>query len=199
GSSAGEKSKGRRHVETRWRSLDKDEPNAVTIETLEALVRKQPATLEDFDDLSSVPSKPKRSTVTLTAGRQPAALAAIGRLLVAGSNYNGHMAYGDAIVKPYMALRRGFRGEPGPELELNRLTPAALAADLNEFADFVRVKKAKGGSKQTVRLDCPPTLAAVFMERPEKWSEIGLPYIDRITETPILRDGELLARPGYSA
>lgn len=196
-SRGGERYKGRDHIEARWRSCTANKPGGITIATLEALVRELPAEASDFDDLSHIPSRPKRRRITLTTGKQAEVLQAIGTTLAAGANFYGHMVYGDSIVKPYMVTRRGFRGESVQSLELNHLTPGALAADLNEMAEFVRVKNAKGGSKQTLRVDCPPSLAAVFLERPEKWGEVGLPHIDRITETPILQNGELLSRPGY--
>lgn len=198
-SRGGDQYKGREHIETRWRSCTANKPGGVTVATLEAMVRELPASLEDFEDLTHIPSRPKRRSITLTTGKQEEALRLIGDALASGADFYKHMVFGGSIMKPYMVTRRGFRGESVQSLELNHLTPAALAADLNEMAEFKRVKVAKGGSKQTVRVDCPTSLAVVFLDRPEKWGAAGLPHIDRITETPILKGGELLSRPGYCA
>lgn len=203
-SAGGEKYKGRGHVETRWRSAGSNKDTVVTVAWLDAYVsRNSVACPEEFDDLSymqpMVAAKPPRRTIKLRAGGQPAALTAIGETLSAAARYLELMVYGGAINKAYMVPRKGFRGEPVKSLELNRVTSAALAAYLNDVADFVRVKKAKGDSTQIGKQDCPPPLVQVFMEQPERWQEAQLPFVERIAETPILVGNRVYSEPGYCA
>lgn len=191
---------GRAAIEQKWASFSTSKDAVATIEYLRARARRVPAAVDEFEDLTSEspqPEKPAKRTIKLRTGAQPAALTAIGETLAAGAPYLGLMIFSGAIAKAYLVPRKGFRGEVVQSLELNRLTPLALAADLNELADFVRVKPAKAGSFQTVRQDCPPDLARVFMDRPERWLDAGLPFVDRICETPIVLDSRIYSAAGF--
>lgn len=157
---------------------------------------------EDFTDLTgAIEKKPpaERREIVLKVGDQPAALQAIGEALSAGAYERELMVFSGSLMTVYIVPRRGFRGEVVESLELNKLTPPALAAHLNELCRFVRKKKSKGGAWQIVKQDCPPSLAAVFLELPERWRTFELPFVDRISETPLIIDGEIYAEPGFCA
>lgn len=142
---------------------------------------------------------PAEPLVELRTGQLPEALRQVRALLAEQAEDLALMVFGRAIVRPFVVERRGFRGESVECLELNRVSVRALAAYLDSVSQFAKWCKPRKGDDgpQLVTCDCPVSLAQLFVETPEGWGR--MPRITRICETPLLRDGKLIAERGYHA
>jgi putative DNA primase/helicase len=145
-----------------------------------------------------LPSDP--SVVELCAGQLPQALGQVREILARCAEADLElMVFGRSIVRPFIVERRGFGGEIVEALELNRVSVRALSSYLDSVAQFMRWSKPRKdtGKPQKIVCDCPPSLAQLFLETPEGWSR--MPRVNRICETPLLRDGRLITKRGYNA
>lgn len=140
-----------------------------------------------------------QNTVELRAGESPQTLKQIREILAERAEDLSLMVFGRALVRPFVVQQRGFRGETVESLEVSRVSIRALAADLESVAQFARWSKPRreGGTSRLTVCDCPTALAQLFLETPEGWGR--MPRVNRICETPLLRDGRLIAQRGYSA
>jgi len=137
--------------------------------------------------------------IELQAGQLPATLRRVREVLAASAEEKlALMVFGRAIVRPFIVEHRGFCGELVESLELSRVSVRALAAYLDSVAQFARWSKPrKDGSPKLIICDCPIAVAQLFLETPEGWG--SMPRVNRICETPLLRDGQLIAKRGYNA
>jgi putative DNA primase/helicase len=144
--------------------------------------------------------KPAGPLIELHAGQIPQALKQVREILAdCAEDDLALMVFGRSLVRPFVVEHRGFRGETVESLELSRVSVRALAAYLDSVSQFARWSKPRKetGKPQLIICDCPTSLAQLFLETPEGWGR--MPRVNRICETPLLRDGQLIAKRGYNA
>ncbi len=112
------------------------------------------------------PPEPARGfTIELKAGESTRALTQLTAAIPAIADQDSLMVYAQQLVHPYTGSQPGFGGEPVEVLELNTLTPLALASYINARVAFVGWRAVKGGKLRQVAEECPLSLVRTFMER----------------------------------
>ena len=78
-----------------------------------------------------------------------------------------------------------------------RLVPVKVPHMRERFTRFVDFQRYNGRQRMWVSIDCPPDVAAAYLERTGDWN---LPVLSGIANAPMLRpDGSILDEPGYDA
>jgi hypothetical protein len=134
----------------------------------------------------------QKPIIRIVAGTLPAVVSAAERHLVASDKEI--FQRGDSIIRP--AVQRipiaddhktsGWRLIP---VHQNHLT--------ERFMEAAEFEKFDGRSKKWVKADCPPKLAATYLERVGLWK---LPHLLALTNCPTMRaDGSIIEQPGFDA
>ncbi|MGA8010945.1 MAG: hypothetical protein WB949_00775 [Candidatus Acidiferrales bacterium] len=137
----------------------------------------------------------ERSTIVLKPGRLPVAVDQAEDALLSRCEKLRVFQRGGQLVRvislPDQRKDRPLR-RPRGSAQLELLSSTALTEILNRIAYWMR--KSSGA---TVRVDCPPKIAAFYMSRTGSWR---VPLLTGIISAPILRDdGSVLDEPGYDA
>jgi hypothetical protein len=144
---------------------------------------------------SAEKSKHERPTIVLKPGKLPDAIDRAGNaLLVRCEKLRIFQRAGELVRIISLPERHEDRRlrRPRGSVQLEPLSSMALTEVFNRIAKWRR-KNSSG----TVRVDCPPKIAAFYISRTGSWQ---VPVLTGIISAPILReDGRLLDKSGYDA
>jgi putative DNA primase/helicase len=136
------------------------------------------------------PAPSAKPIVQITGGALPESIDAAERHLLAADR--DIYQRGDFVVRPAPAIIQIADNKKVVGLRLVPIKPNHMAERFTAAVDFQRFDKR---CNEWVRIDCPPKIAATYLERVGLWR---LPVLTGIVNCPTLRpDGSILDQPGY--
>jgi hypothetical protein len=134
----------------------------------------------------------QKPIIQIIAGTLPEMVSAAERHLMASDKEV--FQRGDFVIRPAMQRIPIADDRKTSGWRLIPIRQNHLAERLMEAIEF---QKFDSRSKQWVKADCPPKLAATYLERVGLWK---LPDLLALTNCPTLRpDGSIIEKPGYDA
>ena len=144
-------------------------------------------------------NKVSRATIEIRPGELPLARTLLAQAIRDNCETADVYVNGSRLTRPHTVMREGYANSEGvresvESLEMVEITPATLRDAADRVCAFTVTRKGRDGKFFTASVDCPSELATRFYEAPDAW--VGLPRIERLSETPIFDGKRLRSGPG---